>query len=288
MSLDALKEESLPLDFHDPTLALHACILYNPAFQGHNLGAGTFKKCHKGKLVIQPTPLQGLGSPGRDIVAIKRPYVIPEGKSTPTRLPVGDELRFIKQEATVWRWAVALLSAVYDFILEHPKVSELEGPLIPQLKFVQIGVAKSVSPGSSQSHGPEGGFLVEEYIPGEQGFTRFISNNSAQCLSFPVQSYGFTVAQFCAFCQHVQWVLMEGRVFCTDWQGGLSGSHNEYSLLTDPQVMTHPDLGGALFADGNVPEIFQQFPDEHDCAGNVFCQFYQPGDLRAGAEQLGP
>ncbi|KAG9083878.1 hypothetical protein FRC06_004326 [Ceratobasidium sp. 370] len=217
--LDALKEESLPLNFQDPTMASHGCILYNPAFRSHNLGAGTFKKCHKGKLVIQPIPPRGLGSPGCDIVAIKRPYVIPEGKSTPTRLPLGDELRFITQEATVWRWAVALLSIVYDFILEHPKASQLDGPLIPQLKFVQIGMAKSVSPGSSQSHGPEGGFLVEEYIPVEQGFTCFISNNSAQCLGFPTESYAFVVAQFCSFCQHVQWVQTQGRVFCTDWQG---------------------------------------------------------------------
>ncbi|KAG8734744.1 hypothetical protein FRC10_011463 [Ceratobasidium sp. 414] len=246
-SLDVLKEESLPMDFNDPTLASHACILYNPAFKSHNLGAGTFKKCYKGKLVIQPVPSQGLGSLGYQIVAIKRPYVIPEGKSTPTRLPIGDELRFVKQEATVWRWAVALLSMAYDFILEHPKASDLNGPLIPQLKFVQIGVAKSVTPGSSQSHGPEGGFLVEEYIPVEQGFTRFISNNSAQCLTFPPESYAFTVAQFCAFCQHVQWVLTMGRVFCTDWQGGLSGSHNQDSLLTDPQVMTHPSISQGTY-----------------------------------------
>jgi hypothetical protein len=211
-------EVTLP-DFSDPTLASHGTILYNPAFKSHNLGVGTFKRCHKGQLVIQPAPSTGLGSPGYTIVALKRPYVIPPGKNIPTRLPAGNEISFIAQEVMVWRWAVALLSMVYNFINEHPKDREPDSPLVPKLQFVQVGFAKTVTAGLSGNHGPEGAFLIEEHIPDVQGFVRFIGNGSAQPLSFPVGSHAFTVAQFCSFCQHVQWLLTKGKVYCADWQG---------------------------------------------------------------------
>ncbi|KAG9095788.1 hypothetical protein FRC07_011031, partial [Ceratobasidium sp. 392] len=218
LSLEALMEEAEPLNLNDPTLASHANILYNPAFKDHDLGSGTFKRCHKGKIVIQPTPLFGLGSSDLDIVAIKRPYFIPPGKTTPTRLPSGDEIRFISQEATVWRFAVALLAMVYEYLRNHPKRQDLNQPAVPRIRFVQIGVAKCVSADSSRQGGPDGGFLVEEYIQAEHGFVRYIGNSSARPMIFHEDSYAFIVAQFCAFCQHVQWVLTEGKVYCSDWQ----------------------------------------------------------------------
>ncbi|KAG9090704.1 hypothetical protein FRC06_000917 [Ceratobasidium sp. 370] len=188
---DALMDEPQPLDFSDPTLASHANILYNPAFKDHNLGAGTFKRCHKGKLVIQPIPPTGLGSPDLAIIAIKQPFIIPPGKDTPTQLPPGDEIQFIVQEATVWRWATTLLSMVYNFIEKHPKAPEQDPPSTPQIQFVKIGVAKSVSTSSSSHAGPEGGFLVEAYIRVENGFVRYMGNNSARPLSFHQESYAF-------------------------------------------------------------------------------------------------
>ncbi|KAG9092507.1 hypothetical protein FS749_015668 [Ceratobasidium sp. UAMH 11750] len=239
-SLEALMDEKQPLDFNDPTQASQGHILYNPAFKDHRLGAGTFKRCHKGKLVIHPIPITGLGSPNLEIVAIKRPFVLPAGKTTPTRLPAGDEIQFVVQEATVWRWATALLSLVYGFIQAHPRSPEQDPPPTPLIRFVQIGMAKCVIIGSASHIAPEGAFLVEENIPAEAGFVRYLGNNSALPLSFPEESHSFTVAQFCAFCQHVQWVLTKGMVYCADWQGGTSSSHEDVVLLTDPQLMTHP------------------------------------------------
>ena len=35
-------------------------------------------------------------------------------------------------------------------------------------------------------------------------------------------------------------------------------------ILTDPQIMTKPDLGSSLFGDGNLGEAFSRFTIEHE------------------------
>lgn len=222
-SIVSLIEESKPIDFTDPTLAAHATILYNPALKDLDLGTGTFKRCLKGQIVIQPPPTSGIGSPGYTIVALKRPFMMPDdGTPIPKRLPTGSELAFIVQEAVVWRWASALLALVYSYIEGHTGNQDQERPPTPQLRFVHIGVAKAISPGTSSINGPEGAFLVEEEIPVAQGFVRYIGNGSALPAYFEKTRYAYTVAEFCSFCQHVQWVLTEGKVYCADWQGELN------------------------------------------------------------------
>jgi len=56
------------------------------------------------------------------------------------------------------------------------------------------------------------------------------------------------------------WTKTRGLAYVSDFQGGTS-------LLSDPQIMTHPALS-AIFSQGNVGEVFMVFPTQHICATN--------------------
>ena len=78
------------------------------------------------------------------------------------------------------------------------------------------------------------------------------------------------------FMQHVQYQITHGTAYISDFQGKkafciITQSHNIYifilgvgTTLTDPQIMTKPDLGDSLFGDGNLGEAFSKFPVEQD------------------------
>jgi hypothetical protein len=57
------------------------------------------------------------------------------------------------------------------------------------------------------------------------------------------------------------------------------------TTLTDPQIMTEPDLGSSLFGDGNLGEAFSKFPVEHEC--NRWCEWFKLPVLKHQADKDG-
>lgn len=194
--------------------------MYSATFKPNYLGRGSFKVCLLGRLVLQPTPSSGLGALGMEVVAIKRPYMrTPSDSTSSQRYPALDELKLVLKEATLVQWGAALLSVVYSYLDSNPTDGFANPPPTPQVRFVDAGVAKVIQPSAHATQALLGAYLVEEHIPVEQGFVRFIGNGSAVPCYNGVNAHGTLLAQFCAFCQHVQWVLTGGQAYCSDWQG---------------------------------------------------------------------
>ncbi|KAG9123345.1 hypothetical protein FRC07_015062 [Ceratobasidium sp. 392] len=239
LPIGELLERNLADELSNSQLALAGVISLNIHLD-NELGTGSFKKCVLGSLVLHTTPATGLGSAGSQSVALKRPYFKDDSSAQRgKRFPSAEELCFVTKEAILWQWGSSLLALVLAFVKNHVLADQEGAPAIPLVRFVQAGVAKIISANAGDA-ALAGAMLVEEQIPPNQAFTRFIGNGSAIPYPFPDSTYEYTLAQFCSFCQHVQWVLTGGQVFCADWQGGSSGSMNIESLLTDPQIMTNP------------------------------------------------
>ncbi|KAF9229955.1 hypothetical protein BU15DRAFT_84261 [Melanogaster broomeanus] len=68
------------------------------------------------------------------------------------------------------------------------------------------------------------------------------------------------------FTQHVQYSKTCGLVYISDYQGSTT-------LLTDPQILTHPDVGQEtdLFSEGNIEIGVKKFEEEHRC--NRYCKW---------------
>ncbi|KAG8779463.1 hypothetical protein FRC12_024224 [Ceratobasidium sp. 428] len=285
-SLQQLSSMPDPFNINDALNAHDAVLIYDVGRRDHFLGSGTFKKCQLGRLNFRglDQPTTGLGScPTHKIVAIKRPYTVCTATNRTQQLSPQDELQFIKREGVVLQYCNALLGEVNSWIKSATSTGLqrlLEPPPVPQIRFVQAGIAKFVDKKTTSSRG----YLVEERIPEAQGFTRFIGNGSAIPAEFPAGSRRALLAEYCSFCQHVQWIVTNGKAYCADWQGGVADSEEEESLLTDPQLMTNPTLGKLLFADGNVPAAFYRFTSEHSCLGNRFCEFYKPPALEPSCD----
>ncbi|KAL4269042.1 hypothetical protein AB1N83_001843 [Pleurotus pulmonarius] len=155
-------------------------------------------------------------------------------------------------------WARALLGSVRQFIQEE--LVKLGPPSfsIPALEFVEAALA------IEQVDGKAGRvWLLEEVIPisPDFPFRKYIGN--ASCAPIFYQDTGDQDrALFCSFAQHVQYNEMGGKAYVADFQGAAN-------LLTDPQIITSPDLG-VVFAAGN---IHQEFTQEHKC--NKYCEFFK-------------
>lgn len=166
-----------------------------------------------------PPPASGLGS-GDRVVALKCPFKEDISKPGRTiRLHPSLELQSIVTEAATWQWSNCLLEKVYEYVWGHPSWNNQEAPNIPMLKFVPLGIAKRVLSGVSGAKSFDGAFLVEERIRADQGFLRFLGNGSAIPCVFQPETPQHRIAQFCAFAQHIQWSVTDGRAFCADWQG---------------------------------------------------------------------
>ncbi|KAF8256670.1 hypothetical protein EI94DRAFT_1443232, partial [Lactarius quietus] len=163
------------------------------------------------------------------------------------------------------QWATALLQDVYDFIaLYHQSHSITCLVAIPQFQFVKSGLAITNVPGVAPDD--KEAYLIEELIRSEEGPWRKYINNNSSCPRFFHDHENQHRGQFLAFCQHVQYWRTGCQAFTTDFQGG-------DTLLTDPQIITHPDLGHKLFSKGNVQDTHRDFEKEHEC--NVFCNFFE-------------
>lgn len=227
------------------------------------IGIGGFKTANAGWLTLTAPPKTGLGSVARHKVVVKWPFE----KVFPTAMKVGaykvgryslvDELRKLFREANVLYWSKSLLKLTYDFI-DHSIASSPEPPpfAVPRVRFVEAGLALCHNQGGSKPGAKTGStravFLLEELIEGgDDMFVKFIHNMDANPLLDELD-YGYDMAEFFVFTQHVQYVKTGKLAFISDYQGMSdfryiqSSALNDpmYSgstvLLTDPQILTHP------------------------------------------------
>jgi hypothetical protein len=208
------------------------------------IGMGGFKTAHPGWLTLTPPPVSGLGSVPRDEIVVKRPFhrvFSQAGGSTEAfkigRFPVVDELPKLFREANVLYWASSLLQLTYDFI-DHRRATSCPPPFpVPRVRFVQAGLALAFVQGQAVIAAPSGklgsksimpglkpcpiraAYLLEELIDGgDDAFVKFIHNMDADPLLDELD-YGYDLAVFFAFTQHVQYVKTGGLAFISDYQG---------------------------------------------------------------------
>ncbi|KAG1864857.1 hypothetical protein F4604DRAFT_1928669 [Suillus subluteus] len=252
------------------------------------IGIGAFKTAHPGWLTLSPVVSSGLGSRTQHPVVVKRPFFrapIQAVAATATaslkitRYSSADELKNVLKESKVMYWAKSLLDYTYNYIDHHISTSSIPPPFdIPRVRFVDAGVAlgygqrtATASTGSKPGAKPGGTvsaiYLLEERIMfgDNEEFTKFIHN--MDCVpSLDADEYGYDLAVFLAFMQHIQYVQTEGLAFISDYQGSLT-------LLTDPQILTHPSIseGGDVFGDGNIEAMVNKFECKHAC--NHYCKW---------------
>ncbi|KAI0062958.1 hypothetical protein BV25DRAFT_1785364, partial [Artomyces pyxidatus] len=204
-------------------------------------------------------------SPNARRVAIKQAFYRHAGSNIRRTQDVQKQIELLSVEIICSQWAAALLEMVYQYIRSIGNGRRLEkAPFqIPSFRFVQVALA--ITNVQENSEIEQEAFLLEEYIdPDVDGHWRkYVNNDSAVPLSLALQD-DRERGEFLAFCQHVQYWMTSGLVFVSDFQGG-------NSLLSDPQIITNPDLG-PLFGQGNVVNTHHRFEAEHRC--NKFCKYF--------------
>jgi hypothetical protein len=194
------------------------------------IGIGGFKTVHAGWLTLTASPRTGLGSVPRHKVVVKCPFykVFPTAtKAGPYkvgRFALTDELPKLFREANILYWSKSLLQLTYDFI-DCSIASSPESPpfVVPHVRFVEASLALCHSQGGSKSGVKSGSmraaFLLEELIEGgDDMFLKFIHNMDANPLLDELD-YGYDMAEFFAFTQHVQYVKTGQLMFISDYQG---------------------------------------------------------------------
>ncbi|KAG2112686.1 uncharacterized protein F5147DRAFT_771228 [Suillus discolor] len=220
------------------------------------IGIGGFKTANAGWLTLTAPPKTGLGSVARHKVVVKRPFE----KVFPTAMKVGaykvgryslvDELQKLFREANVLYWSKSLLKLTYDFI-DHSIASSPEPPpfAVPR---------PGAKTGSTQAV-----FLLEELIEGgDDMFVKFIHNMDANPLLDELD-YGYDMAEFFVFTQHVQYVKTGKLAFISDYQG----STTQYRCW-DRSVSNGCDI----FGEGNIEASVSKFEDQHAC--NEYCEWF--------------
>ncbi|KAG1887168.1 hypothetical protein F4604DRAFT_1916981 [Suillus subluteus] len=231
-----------------------------------------------GQLTIDTLTDGFIGIVARHKVVVKRPFE----KVFPTAMKVGaykvsqysltDELWKLFREANVLYWSKSLLKLTYDFI-DRSIASSPEPPpfTVPRVRFVEAGLALCHNQGGSKPGAKTGStravFLLEELIEGgDDMFVKFIHNMDTNPLLDELD-YGYDIAEFFVFTQHVQYVKTGKLAFISDYQGSTV-------LLTDPQILTHPSVsnGCDIFGEGNIEASISKFEDQHAC--NEYCGWF--------------
>ncbi|KAF7361004.1 hypothetical protein MSAN_01130600 [Mycena sanguinolenta] len=223
----------------------HNVIYYNTKSQRTS---GGFKTAIPGKLGTQIFDAEK-----RD-VCLKQAFSLAENGQKVIHAPIS-QLSFLGGELNILGWATTMMDIVYRYIkIQEPDVGT--PPFhVPVMRFVRGGLA------ICQNETKET-YLVEEWIDGE--FVKYIHNRSGQPHHFQNGEYDLR-ARFLSFCQHVQFYKTDKAAYVSDFQGGLE-------LLTDPQIISDPDLGiTPLFGDGNTN--YAALAKDHHC--NEFCDFYR-------------
>ncbi|KAG1887343.1 hypothetical protein F4604DRAFT_1675320 [Suillus subluteus] len=227
------------------------------------IGIGAFKTAHPGWLTLSPVVSSGLGSRTQHPVVVKWPFFrvpIQAVAATATasikimRYSSVDKLKNVLKESKVMYWAKSLLNYTYDYIDHHISTSSTPPPFeIPRVRFVDAGVAlgygqrtATASAGSrpgAKLADTTGGtvsavYLLEERITfgDNEEFTKFIHN--MDCVpSLDADEYGYDLAVFLMFTQHIQSV----------------------------------SEGGDVFGDGNIEAMVNEFECKHAC--NHYCKW---------------
>lgn len=156
---------------------------------------------------------------------MKRPYDDTRSGVNLKRFNYSDESRKVLTEGTLLGWADSLLRFAYEFIgnfIANQASAEDQIP-IPQLRFVKAAVAYSEksldnASGTSSSTSHRAAYLLEELLPGDSSFIKYIHNADA----VPLQDHdepGYDTAIFLCFIQHVQFILTHGQAYISDFQG---------------------------------------------------------------------
>ncbi|KAJ7429090.1 hypothetical protein FB451DRAFT_1071607, partial [Mycena latifolia] len=242
---------------------------------------GTFKTAHIGHLTLTHLATHGLGTRQNDLVAVKRLYYKRDQKANSSDTPklrrfsAPDEYVKILQEANLLFWGASIMAFTYSFIRHFISHATEEPPFtIPELRFVHAGVVvvheQVNGTNIANTSSVQRTYLVEEFIntgTEPQEFVKFIHNGDAVPL-LPPDDPLYGIAEFLCFTQHVQYFKSGGAVFLSDLQGS-------QTLLTDPQIMTSPEIanGTDIFGEGNVGKVFVEFPKQHIC--NQYCEWFE-------------
>ncbi|KAG1763284.1 hypothetical protein EDD22DRAFT_777197 [Suillus occidentalis] len=139
-----------------------------------------------------------------------------------------NELKHVLKEGKVMCWAKSLLNYTYDYIDHHISMSPTPPPFeIPCVCFVDASVALGFSqhntypkPGDTKVGSVSVVYLLKEHIlfDDNEVFAKFIHN--MDCVpSLDEDEYGYDLAVFLVFMQHLQYVQTEGLAFISDYQG---------------------------------------------------------------------
>ncbi|KAJ6504738.1 hypothetical protein C8R47DRAFT_1316176 [Mycena vitilis] len=229
----------------------HTTIYYNtktePVFGG-------FKSAFPGVLGI---PI--LGPRISTSVCLKQGFYVRPDDGTKVLYDQVSQITFLGGELNLLGWGTAMMNLVYHYIAGRESRIGKPAFEVPKMRFVHAGLA------IGQTNDNRDSFIVEEWIdPETEGpFVKYIHNRSARPRSFPDAEHSWR-AKFLSFAQHVQFLKTDKMAYISDFQGG-------YSLLTDPQIISDPDLSfRRVFGDGNTN--YDALKNEHDC--NEFCEFY--------------
>ncbi|KAK6996039.1 hypothetical protein R3P38DRAFT_3371236 [Favolaschia claudopus] len=240
-----------------------------------SIGCGTFKNAHRGWITLHHLRDAVLGTTKSELVVVKRTFrelsKKSGGQTAYTRYSSPEEHKIILKEANNLYWAISIMGFSYSYIYSFDSLHHPDCPPIPDLRFVQAGVAiyyETPAKNSSKASIRKT-YLLEKYIEtnSDSEFVKFVHNGSAAPL-LDIDDAWRWIADFLCFTQHIQYWKSGEMVFLSDLQGS-------DILLTDPQIMTSPKIaeGADLFADGNVGAVFEQFPDQHVC--NQYCEWFK-------------
>ncbi|KAG1847356.1 hypothetical protein DFJ58DRAFT_843242 [Suillus subalutaceus] len=275
-SVDAVRAPKV-YDFRNEDIQFHpipvrplADILKTP----HMIGIGAFKTAHPGWLTLSPLSSSGLGSRAQQDVVVKRPFHRPP-PHTPgssilkiSRYALPDEHEKLLNECNLLYWAKSLLDFTYEYI-DHciNAAPTLPSFPIPRVRFVEAGIALAFSRHSSNTQGTSEQAPMADIKAGmfSATFVKFIHNKDYGP-SLDEDEYGYDLAVFLSFTQHIQYEKTEGLAFISDYQGSTE-------LLTDPQILTHRSVneGIDLFGDGNIASVVDDFKARHLC--NHYCKW---------------
>ncbi|CAK5278831.1 unnamed protein product [Mycena citricolor] len=232
------------------------------------LGSGSFKDAYEGFLtLVRPsTSPTGLGSTVNQRVAAKRMIDTKASRRDTVgirRFSPAVELEQSICKGNLLLWATSLFDLTDTFV--RHQLSKLGEPpsnlVIPDIRFVEGGVAQvhNTVTGTNvvRASSLRRSVIIEELIP--SCFVKFVHNRAAVPHLDPDHP-SYHIALYLCFTQHVQYVYSGRSMFLSDYQGS-------ESLLTDPQIMTTPEIakqrGTPMFGGGNISELFNVFCNQH-------------------------
>lgn len=126
------------------------------------------------------------------------------------------------------------MDLVYSFMKKEEHVHGLPPFEVPQMRYVQAGLAIQVSKDSElEGTGRQNAYLLEEFIDSEDPgwFVKYLNNNSAKPYKFKNEERSIR-AEFLSFSQHVQFIETGGQAYLSDLQGRSQALRYSNSVLS--------------------------------------------------------